>query len=319
MSSWNPVKIGEAVGIIAAQSIGEPGTQLTMRTFHSGGIAASADITTGLPRVTELFEARKPKGCATVAAIDGVVTVDDKGSRAIQMQVIEINNPDAKDEKNAKWEVKIPQAAILTVKTGDVVEKGDPLMQGPLDPSDILQYKGLRALEDYLITEVQATYRANHAHIQDKHIEVIIRQMLNKITVIEHNDTDLLLGQKISINRFDEINEQIIEEGKVPARGRRALMGISKASLATEGFLSAASFQETAKVLADAAIKGTVDNFTGLKENVIVGKLIPAGTGMKRYRSVTYEKIEDAGKKAEEARKAEEILATPSLEEIVEE
>ncbi len=319
MSSWNPVKIGEAVGIIAAQSIGEPGTQLTMRTFHSGGIAASADITTGLPRVTELFEARKPKGCATVAAIDGVVTVDDKGSRAMQMQVIEINNPDAKDEKNAKWEVKVPQAAILTVKTGDVVEKGDPLMQGPLDPSDILQYKGLRALEDYLITEVQATYRANHAHIQDKHIEVIIRQMLNKITVIEPNDTDLLLGQKISINRFDEINEQIIEEGKVPARGRRALMGISKASLATEGFLSAASFQETAKVLADAAIKGTVDNFTGLKENVIVGKLIPAGTGMKRYRSVTYEKIEDAGKKAEEARKAEGILATPSLEEIVEE
>lgn len=288
MSSWNPVKLGEAVGIIAAQSIGEPGTQLTMRTFHTGGIASTADITTGLPRVTELFEARNPKGCATVSTVDGVVTVSDTAEGG--MKLVRVVDEKATDDKAGVFETKIAHNAILLVKTGDKVEKGDPLMLGPLNPKDVLLHKGIQALEEYLIVQVQSTYRANHAQIQDKHIEIIVRQMLNKIQVVESNDSSFILGQKVDSHKFDKENEALVEKGLVPALGKRTLLGISKASLATEGFLSAASFQETAKVLADAAISGTTDNFTGLKENVIVGKLIPAGTGMKRYRSITYEK-----------------------------
>ncbi|MFA7664318.1 MAG: DNA-directed RNA polymerase subunit beta', partial [Clostridia bacterium] len=287
MSSWNPVKLGEAVGIIAAQSIGEPGTQLTMRTFHSGGIASGADITVGLPRVEELFEARRPKGCAVVSAISGNVTVEDTEAA---MKHVMVFNPQALEGTQNSWDVKIPQNSIITVKTGDHIEKGDPIMTGPLDPKEILQYKGLQAVQEYLIIQVQSTYRGNNAHIQDKHIEIILRQMTNKIKVAETNATNFILGQVVTINNFNEENDAVAERDLPPAKGRRTLLGISKAASAAEGFLSAASFQETAKILADAAIAGRSDNFIGLKENVIVGKLIPAGTGMKRYRSVTYEK-----------------------------
>ncbi|OQC15713.1 MAG: DNA-directed RNA polymerase subunit beta' [Firmicutes bacterium ADurb.Bin080] len=289
MSSWNPVKLGEAVGIIAAQSIGEPGTQLTMRTFHTGGIASGADITVGLPRVEELFEARRPKGCAVVSAISGTVTVED--TEAAMKHITVFNSQPIKDKDTpSTWDVKIPKNSIVTVKTGDIIEKGDPIMVGPLDPKEINQYKGLPAVQEYLIVQVQSTYRGNNAHIQDKHIEIILRQMTNKIKVAETGDSNFIVGQVVPVNIFNEENDALAVKELAPPKGKRTLLGISKAASAAEGFLSAASFQETAKILADAAIGGKSDNFIGLKENVIVGKLIPAGTGMKRYRSVTYEK-----------------------------
>ena len=285
MSSWNKVKVGEAVGIIAAQSIGEPGTQLTMRTFHTGGIATNADITQGLPRVEELFEARDPKGKATVAGIGGTVTVEESGA----MHVVRIENA----AQNATAEFKIPQSAKLLVNTGDVVEAGDPLMVGSIYPQDTLRTKGVQGVQESMIREVQSAYRSNGVNIQDKHIEVIVRQMLRKVRIIEPNDTNFLLNEVVDLHKMEEENERVLEEGGTPASAKRILLGITKSSLATESFLSAASFQETTRVLVDAAIRSKTDHFSGLKENVIIGKLIPAGTGMKCYRNVTLENADD--------------------------
>ena len=285
MSSWNKVKVGEAVGIIAAQSIGEPGTQLTMRTFHTGGIATNADITQGLPRVEELFEARDPKGKATVAGIAGTVTVEESGA----MHIVKIDNA----AQAASAEYKIPQSAKLLVKSGDVVEAGDPLMVGSIYPQDTLRTKGVQGVQESMIREVQSAYRSNGVNIQDKHIEVIVRQMLRKVRIIEPNDTNFLLNEVVDLHKMEEENERVLEAGGTPASAKRILLGITKSSLATESFLSAASFQENTRVLVYAAIRSKTDHFSGLKENVIIGKLIPAGTGMKCYRNVTLENADD--------------------------
>ncbi len=278
MASNNPVKVGEAVGIIAAQSIGEPGTQLTMRTFHTGGVASSADITQGLPRVVELVEARKPKGEAAVADVKGKITVTEEGvNRTVHL--------DGADD--IKFDYKIPFGAKLLVKDGQSIEAGDPLYVGSVNPQDILRTKGVSGVQEMMIREIQSAYRTNGVHINDKHIEVIVRQMLRKVRISNPNDTDLLLNELVDISRLEEANEKALDNGGMPATATRVLLGISKAALATESFLSAASFQETARVLTDAAIKGKVDKLIGLKENVIIGKLIPAGTGMKQYRNVT--------------------------------
>lgn len=284
MASWNKVKVGEAVGVIAAQSIGEPGTQLTMRTFHTGGIATNADITQGLPRVEELFEARTPKGKATVSTIKGTVSIKDDGA----MKVITVTGADASQD------FKIPATAKLLVSEGDIVDAGDPLMVGSIYPQDTLRTKGVHGVQESMIREVQSAYRSNGVNIQDKHIEVIVRQMLRKVKITEPNDTKFLLNEVVDLNKMEEENERVLEEGGMPANGKRILLGITKASLATESFLSAASFQETTRVLVDAAIRSKVDHFVGLKENVIIGKLIPAGTGMKLYRNVTLEKAGEA-------------------------
>ena len=287
MSSWNKVKVGEAVGIIAAQSIGEPGTQLTMRTFHTGGIATNTDITQGLPRVEELFEARDPKGKATVASITGDVTVEPTANNS--MNLVKIENAG----QGTYAEFKIPVGAKLLVKTGDHVEAGDPLMVGSIYPQDTLRTKGVQGVQESMIREVQSAYRSNGVNIQDKHIEVIVRQMLRKVRIIEPNDTNFILNEVVDLHKMEEENERVLEQGGIPASAKRILLGITKSSLATESFLSAASFQETTRVLVDAAIRSKVDHFTGLKENVIIGKLIPAGTGMKLYRNVTIEAADD--------------------------
>ncbi len=284
MSSWNRVKVGEAVGVIAAQSIGEPGTQLTMRTFHTGGIATNADITQGLPRVEELFEARTPKGKATVSTIKGTISIKEEGA----MKHVTVAGADASAD------FKIPATAKLIVADGDVVDAGDPLMVGSVYPQDTLRTKGVHGVQESMIREVQSAYRSNGVNIQDKHIEVIVRQMLRKVKITEPNDTKFLLNEVVDLNKMEEENERVLEEGRMPASAKRILLGITKASLATESFLSAASFQETTRVLVDAAIRSKVDHFVGLKENVIIGKLIPAGTGMKMYRNVTLEKVGDA-------------------------
>ena len=290
MSSWNKVKIGEAVGIIAAQSIGEPGTQLTMRTFHTGGIATNADITQGLPRVEELFEARTPKGKATVTTLKGVVSIKENDEKT--MWIVTVTGADN------TLDYKIPHGAKLLVKEGDTVEAGDPLMVGSIYPQDTLRTKGVQGVQESMIREVQSAYRSNGVNIQDKHIEVIVRQMLRKVKITEPNDTNLLLNEVVDLNRMEEENERVLEEGGMPANGKRILLGITKASLATESFLSAASFQETTRVLVDAAIRSKVDHFVGLKENVIIGKLIPAGTGMKCYRNISLEKASQGNEQA---------------------
>ncbi len=276
MASGNPVKLGEAVGVIAAQSIGEPGTQLTMRTFHTGGVAVSEDITQGLPRVEELFEARKPKGLALVSEKTGVVTVsDDKKTVTV-----------APDDGSEAEEYKLSFSQKIIVKTGDKVEAGDPLTQGSIYPQDILRTKGVKGAQDYLIKEVQSAYRSAGVEINDKHTEVIIRQMLRNVKIESQGDTNMLPGEYVDIFTYEEENEKTLEAGGRPATAKRTLLGITKAALASESFLSAASFQETARVLTDAAIKNKVDHLRGLKENVILGKLIPAGTGMKLYRNI---------------------------------
>jgi len=276
MSSGNLVSIGEAVGIIAAQSIGEPGTQLTMRTFHTGGVAGE-DITHGLPRVEELFEARKPKGLAVITEIAGTVSLGDNRKK----QEITVTGEDGAAEVYA-----IPFGSRLKVADGDVVEAGDELTEGSINPNDILKIKGAKGVQAYLLKEVQMVYRLQGVEISDKHIEVIIRQMLKKCKIEEAGDTELLPGSLVDIYQFDAENEKMLREGKKPATAKRVLLGITKASLATDSFLSAASFQETTRVLTEAAIKGKSDPLLGLKENVIIGKLIPAGTGMKRYRNI---------------------------------
>jgi DNA-directed RNA polymerase subunit beta' len=277
MATGEAVQVGEAVGIIAAQSIGEPGTQLTMRTFHTGGVAGD-DITQGLPRVEELFEARKPKGLAIIAEFGGTVTIKDTKKKR---EVIVTN-----DETGEAKAYLIPYGSRIKVSDGDVLEAGDELTEGSVNPHDILKIKGVRAVQDYMIQEVQRVYRLQGVEINDKHIEVIVRQMLKKVRIENSGDSEFLPGKLVDALEFEDVNEQLESEELELAEGKQVMLGITKASLATNSFLSAASFQETTKVLTEAAINGKVDPLIGLKENVIIGKLIPAGTGMKRYRSV---------------------------------
>ena len=277
MATGEVVQVGEAVGIIAAQSIGEPGTQLTMRTFHTGGVAGD-DITQGLPRVEELFEARKPKGLAIITEFAGKATISDTKKKR---EVIVTN-----DETGESKAYLIPYGSRIKIQDGDILEAGDELTEGSVNPHDILKIKGLRAAQDYMLREVQRVYRLQGVDINDKHIEVIVRQMLKKVRIEEKGDSEFLPGTMVDVLDFEDVNKQLEEEGKEPATGEQIMLGITKASLATDSFLSAASFQETTKVLTEAAIKGKVDHLVGLKENVIIGKHIPAGTGMKKYREV---------------------------------
>ena len=277
MATGEPVQVGEAVGIIAAQSIGEPGTQLTMRTFHTGGVAGD-DITQGLPRVEELFEARKPKGLAIITEFGGVATIKDTKKK----REIIVTNPETGETKT----YLIPYGSRIKIMDGAVLEAGDELTEGSVNPHDILKIKGVRAVQDYMLQEVQRVYRLQGVEINDKHIEVIVRQMLKKVRVENNGDSELLPGTLVDALDFDDVNERLEEEGKEPAEGKQVLLGITKAALATNSFLSAASFQETTKVLTEAAIKGKKDPLIGLKENVLIGKLLPVGTGMKRYRDI---------------------------------
>ena len=277
MATGQAVQVGEAIGIIAAQSIGEPGTQLTMRTFHTGGVAGN-DITQGLPRVEEIFEARKPKGLAIITEFGGVATIKDTKKKR---EVVVTNN-----ETGETKTYLIPYGSRIKIVDGQILEAGDELTEGSVNPHDILKIKGVRAVQDYMLREVQRVYRLQGVDINDKHIELIVRQMLQKIRVEENGDSELLPGSMVDSLDFLELNEQLEEEGKTLATGTQVLLGITKASLATNSFLSAASFQETTKVLTEAAIKGKIDPLIGMKENVIIGKLIPAGTGMKRYRNI---------------------------------
>lgn len=283
LATGKEVNIGEAVGIIAAQSIGEPGTQLTMRTFHTGGVAGG-DITQGLPRVEELFEARKPKGLAIITEISGKVEIDETGKRK---EIIVIS------ETGEQEVYAIPYGSRIRVKQGQIVEAGDPLTQGSINPHDIVRVQGIGGVQEYIVKEVQRVYRMQGVDVNDKHIEVIVRQMLSKVKVEDPGDTDLLPGGYEDVLTFNKCNEEAIANGLRPAVAKRTLLGITKASLATESFLSAASFQETTRVLTEAAIKGKEDHLIGLKENVILGKLIPAGTGMKRYKNIAVEKVQD--------------------------
>ena len=301
LASGKPVKVGEAVGIIAAQSIGEPGTQLTMRTFHSGGVAGS-DITQGLPRVEELFEARTPKKTSVLAEIDGTIERIDAGDIANTYVVY------VKDEEGLSARHAIPFGKRVTVGVGQTVKKGDALTDGSKAPADIMRIFDdpndpnsrdyLDKIYEYIIKETQKVYRSQSCNVNDKHIEIIARQMTRKIRIFNNGDTNLLVDSLVDMTEFEAENAKIqarIDAGEelAFAEGKPILLGITKASLQTESFLSAASFQETTKVLTDAAIKGKVDHLVGLKENVIIGKLIPAGTGMKCYHNVDVEKIEE--------------------------
>jgi len=295
MATGETVQVGESVGIIAAQSIGEPGTQLTMRTFHTGGVAGG-DITQGLPRVEELFEARKPKGLAIITEIAGVAELRDTKKKR---EIIVTDNEDG----NSKTYL-IPYGSRIKIQDGDVLEAGDEITEGSVNPHDILKIKGVRAVQDYMIREVQRVYRLQGVEINDKHIEVIVRQMLKKIRIENNGDTDFLPGMLADVLDYEEVNGNMEAEGKELAEGKQVMLGITKASLATNSFLSAASFQETTKVLTEAAIKGKADHLVGLKENVIIGKLIPAGTGMKRYSNVRLD--------------SDEVQVTETLEEDLE-
>ena len=279
LATGEPVDVGEAVGIVAAQAIGEPGTQLTMRTFHTGGVAGGDDITQGLPRVEELFEARKPKRDAILSEISGRVSI---GESKKKREVVVTGDEDGHEQKT----YQINYGSRLKVTDGQTVEAGDELIEGSINPHDLLRILGVKAVQDYLLREVLSVYRQQGVNISDKHIEIIVRQMLRKVRVEDSGDTALLPGSLVDIFRFEEANRDTIDKGGRPAIAKRILLGITKASLATESFLSAASFQETTRVLTDAAIKGKIDPLLGLKENVIIGKLIPAGTGMKRYKDI---------------------------------
>ncbi len=279
LATGEPVDVGEAVGIVAAQAIGEPGTQLTMRTFHTGGVAGGDDITQGLPRVEELFEARKPKRDAILSEISGRVSL---GENKKKREIVVTNEEDSREQKS----YQINYGSRLKVTDGQLVEAGDELIDGSINPHDLLRILGVKAVQDYLLREVLSVYRQQGVNISDKHIEIIVRQMLRKVRVEDSGDTALLPGSLVDIFRFEEANRDTIEKGGRPAIAKRILLGITKASLATESFLSAASFQETTRVLTDAAIKGKIDPLLGLKENVIIGKLIPAGTGMRRYKDI---------------------------------
>ena len=301
MATGEPVQVGEAVGIIAAQSIGEPGTQLTMRTFHTGGVAGD-DITQGLPRVEELFEARKPKGLAIIAEFGGTVAIKDTKKKR---EVI-VTNKETGEQKA----YLIPYGSRIKVLEGQELEAGDELTEGSVNPHDILAIKGVRAVQDYMIREVQRVYRLQGVEINDKHIEVIVRQMLKKIRIENNGDSAFLPGVMVDALEYEDAVEALTAEEKEPPEGKQVMLGITKAALATNSFLSAASFQETTKVLTDAAIKGKVDPLVGLKENVIIGKLIPAGTGMKCYRSVQL----DTDEAAEEFLRQREAAASSYLD-----
>ena len=302
MATTLPVQVGEAVGTIAAQSIGEPGTQLTMRTFHTGGIAATGDITQGLPRVEELFEVRKPKGCATICEVEGVVALDDSdGMKHIKIM----------DEQTGelKKEYSLPFNAEIKVKEGEKVMPGMPLNAGSLYPQDILRIQGVKGVQDYILEQVQSVYRSQGVEINDKHVEIIVRQMLKKVRIENAGDTDLLPGELVDMITFQDENLKAMQKGGKPALAKRVLLGITKAALATDSFLSAASFQETSRVLTEAAIRTKRDYLVGLKENVIIGKLIPAGTGTKSYKSVTPQYIGNyAAAPQEEATETEEVV-----------
>ena len=285
LGTGGQVQVGEAVGIIAAQSIGEPGTQLTMRTFHTGGVAGD-DITQGLPRVEELFEARRPKRNAIIAEVEGTVRVvpndNKKGTNTIFITTVE----------GEEYDYLIPYGSRIIVKDGDVVAKGARLTEGSINPHDIMRVMGTEATQRYLVYEVQKVYKSQGVEINDKHIEVIVRQMLHKVKIEDAGDADVLPGDSVDVNTFEDENRRLRLNGKQEATGTRTLLGITKAALATDSFLSAASFQETTRVLTEAAIKGKIDPLLGLKENVIIGKLIPAGTGMSRYRKIKVVKQE---------------------------
>ncbi|HUI03454.1 MAG TPA: hypothetical protein VLZ77_07925, partial [Acidimicrobiales bacterium] len=279
------IELGEAVGVIAAQSIGEPGTQLTMRTFHTGGVVGE-DITHGLPRVVELFEARTPKGAAVLAHYSGAVRIEDEeGGRRITVVA----------DDGSEESVVVSSRAHLEVAGGQEVAAGDALVEGPKDPKELLEVKGIRETQQYLVEEVQKVYRDQGVSIHDKHIELIVRQMLRRVLVAEPGDAPFLPGERVDAQIYAEVNRTLVQEGKRPAEGRPELMGITKASLATDSWLSAASFQETTRVLTEAAIEGRSDRLFGLKENIIIGKLIPAGTGMGRYRDIVVDLPEAAG------------------------
>jgi DNA-directed RNA polymerase subunit beta' len=274
LATGKDIELGEAVGVIAAQSIGEPGTQLTMRTFHTGGVAGK-DIAGGLPRVVELFEARNPKGSARLVPVTGVVRILEDEGKGIPIKFV--------DDQGQEIEIILPTGSRPLVKDGQNLEAGDRITDGPLDPKELMQIKGIRETQQYLVEEVQRVYRDQGVAIHDKHIELIVRQMTRRVSVQEPGDTHFLPGHRADSKEFRDVNRAIVEQGKKPAEGRPELMGITKASLATESWLSAASFQETTRVLTEAAIDGKSDHLVGLKENIIIGKLIPAGTGMDRY------------------------------------
>ncbi len=310
MATGQAVQVGEAVGIIAAQSIGEPGTQLTMRTFHTGGVAGD-DITQGLPRVEELFEARKPKGLAIITEFAGVATIKDTKKKR---EIIVTNH-----ETGESKAYLIPYGSRIKIMDGAVLEAGDELTEGSVNPHDILKIKGIRAVQDYMIQEVQRVYRLQGVEINDKHVEVIVRQMLKKIRIENNGDSDFLPGTLVDVLDYEDANERLLAEGKEPSEGKQVLLGITKASLATNSFMSAASFQETTKVLTDAAIKGKVDPLIGLKENVIIGKLIPAGTGLKRYRSIALDSDlaeQEEALTEEEAENSDELFAEDTMEAV---
>jgi DNA-directed RNA polymerase subunit beta' len=273
------IELGEAVGVIAAQSIGEPGTQLTMRTFHTGGIAGE-DITHGLPRVVELFEARTPKGAAVLARTSGVVRISEEDNAR---RVVIVGDDGTEDPYSVSARAKLADG----VHEGAEISAGDPIVDGPKDPKQLLDIKGIRETQQYLVGEVQQVYRDQGVSIHDKHIELIVRQMLRRVLVADQGDSPFLPGERVDSKVYAEVNRGLVAEGKRPAEGRPELMGITKASLATDSWLSAASFQETTRVLTEAAIEGRSDHLFGLKENIIIGKLIPAGTGMTRYRDLT--------------------------------
>ncbi|MFH5498423.1 DNA-directed RNA polymerase subunit beta', partial [Listeria monocytogenes] len=291
LATGTEVEVGEAVGIIAAQSIGEPGTQLTMRTFHTGGVAGD-DITQGLPRIQEIFEARNPKGQAIITEVGGeVVSIEEGRDR---QQEITIQGTDDRRSYN------IPYTARLRVEEGTIVERGEALTEGSVDPKALIRVRDVLSVQEYLLAEVQKVYRMQGVEIGDKHVEVMVRQMLRKIRVMDTGDTNILPGTLMDIHTFTEANREAILSGSQPATGRPVLLGITKASLETDSFLSAASFQETTRVLTDAAIKGKRDELLGLKENVILGKLVPAGTGIGRYRKLKSEVIKETAEVTDE-------------------
>ena len=279
LATGKPIEIGEAVGVIAAQSIGEPGTQLTMRTFHTGGVAAAGrDIAAGLPRVVELFEARTPKGKATLSRISGIIRIGEDEGRGREVTVVA---DDGTEEVHL-----IPGISRLEFKDGDEISAGDAIVEGPRDPKELLEIKGVRETQQYLVDEVQKVYRDQGVSIHDKHVELVVRQMTRRVRISDPGDSDFLPGEQVDQPIFATTNRNLVEEGKKPAEGRPELMGITKASLATDSWLSAASFQETTRVLTEAAIESRQDKLVGLKENIIIGKLIPAGTGREEYRRV---------------------------------
>ena len=283
MASNDIVPIGEAVGVIAAQSIGEPGTQLTMRTFHTGGVANAADITQGLPRVGELFEARRPKGVATISEVAGKVAVKEIQSASKdggKYYEVTVKNPEGDGH------YIIPYGVVLKVKTGDIVDAGTVLTEGSIYPKDLLRTRGVREVQNYLLEEVLSIYSSQGVSLNTKHVEIIVRQMLRNVKIEEVGDTNLLAGDIVDIYKYEDENERVLSEGGIPATARRLVQGITKAALSCESFLSAASFQETSKVLTDASIKGKVDRLRGLKENLMIGKQIPAGTGFKHYKNL---------------------------------